>query len=258
METKSTGSKNTFSYLVKVDFSGPENLDAYNLHTHFAKLIQEMLRVDRDIIVDTTKEGKVWTNHRELPIGNNFTEAFNVTQGTRNDKPRIIMYTEIKTEKWKYFKGDDGIFCYLCQNNIFIQIDQFDAEETGFIGYVLEIHPTLTRKEELVKEYQTGLAEVKATDDWEVEEWKSKNPSPLEESNDLLPKFNMFTWNYKLGDASNRMEAIILAIRAKQKDTVYMKCLMAAGYEQGIFDRGVFVSNGIHIKEGPNFLKNLL
>eukprot|EP00957_Ditylum_brightwellii_P079546 6048491-Ditylum_brightwellii.AAC.1 len=33
---------------------------------------------------------------------------------------------------------------------------------------------------------------------------------------------------------------------------------MAAGYKQGIFDRGVFIPYGICIKEGPEFLKNLL
>eukprot|EP00957_Ditylum_brightwellii_P139085 10601261-Ditylum_brightwellii.AAC.1 len=33
---------------------------------------------------------------------------------------------------------------------------------------------------------------------------------------------------------------------------------MAAGYKQGIFDRGIFIPYGIHIKEGSEFLKNLL
>ena len=74
--------------------------------------------------------------------------------------------------KWKDFKGDKGIFCFMHQNNIFVRINQLNAEETEIVGYVLEIHPTLTKKEELVTEFQTGLAEVKATDDREVEEWK--------------------------------------------------------------------------------------
>eukprot|EP00957_Ditylum_brightwellii_P173068 13176018-Ditylum_brightwellii.AAC.1 len=47
-------------------------------------------------------------------------------------------------------------------------------------------------------------------------------------------------------------------MRAKHKDTVYLKCLMAAGYEQGFFNRGIFIPYGIQIKEGPGFLKNLL
>ena len=62
----------------------------------------------------------------------------------------------------------------------------------------------------------------------------------------------------RFGDNSNKVESCILAIRAKCTDTMYLKCLMAAGYKQGIFDRGVFIPHGIQIKEGSEFLKNLL
>eukprot|EP00957_Ditylum_brightwellii_P174859 13313987-Ditylum_brightwellii.AAC.1 len=58
MPTKATGAKTTYSYLVKVDFPGPENSDAFNLRKHFAKLMQEMLRVDRDVIIGATNKGK--------------------------------------------------------------------------------------------------------------------------------------------------------------------------------------------------------
>eukprot|EP00957_Ditylum_brightwellii_P138787 10579192-Ditylum_brightwellii.AAC.1 len=57
--TKATGAKTTFSYSVKVNFPGPENLDAFNLHKHFAKLMQEMIRADRDVVVGVTIKGKV-------------------------------------------------------------------------------------------------------------------------------------------------------------------------------------------------------
>eukprot|EP00957_Ditylum_brightwellii_P010222 772869-Ditylum_brightwellii.AAC.1 len=79
-ETKVTSAKITYSYSVKVDFPGPENSDAFNLHKHFAKLMQEMIRVDRGVIVGATTKGKYWTNPRELPMGNNFTKIFNVNQ----------------------------------------------------------------------------------------------------------------------------------------------------------------------------------
>eukprot|EP00957_Ditylum_brightwellii_P129639 9889380-Ditylum_brightwellii.AAC.1 len=70
--------------------------------------------------------------------------------------------------------------------------------------------------------------------------------------------FSIFMWNYKFGDTPDRVEAVVLAIRSKHKDAVYLNCLMAAAYEQGLFDRGSFIPYGIQIKEGLDFLKNLL
>eukprot|EP00957_Ditylum_brightwellii_P006958 526807-Ditylum_brightwellii.AAC.1 len=96
---------------------------------------------------------------------------------------------------------------------------------------------------------------VKALEEREVDKWKMQNLTLLEGDNNLVPKFNMFTWNYKFGNTPKRVEAIILAIRAKRKDIVYLKCLIAAGYAQGIFDREVSSHTEFKSKRVQNSLK---
>eukprot|EP00957_Ditylum_brightwellii_P089513 6816023-Ditylum_brightwellii.AAC.1 len=132
----------------------------------------DMLRVDRNITVGTNTEANAWAIPQELPTGKVFSKVFSVKQETRNNNLRIIMNADIKTVwKWQDLKGDRCIYQYLWKNNIFFRINQFDSEEkTDIVGYILELHPTLVCKEELVSKLKVGLEEAKATNNRDVDE----------------------------------------------------------------------------------------
>eukprot|EP00957_Ditylum_brightwellii_P064630 4905080-Ditylum_brightwellii.AAC.1 len=51
----------------------------------------------------------------------------------------------------------------------------------------------------------------------EVEKWKQENNIGDMEEKNVVPKYSLFTWNYKLGDNLDRVETTLLAIRAKKK-----------------------------------------
>eukprot|EP00957_Ditylum_brightwellii_P094118 7165514-Ditylum_brightwellii.AAC.1 len=127
--------------------------------------MQEMIATDRDVIISANTGHTTWTSSRDLPVGEAFNRAFAMKQKMHNNKSRIIMYVEVKTSwKWKGFEGDKGIYKYLRQNNIFLQMNQFDSEETGIVGYLLDLHGKLVRKEDLVLELTIELATIKTTD----------------------------------------------------------------------------------------------
>eukprot|EP00957_Ditylum_brightwellii_P030748 2329780-Ditylum_brightwellii.AAC.1 len=59
-----------------------------------------MISVDRDIIIGANTEGNAWASPKDLPTGETFNKAFAMKQEMQNDKPGIIMFTEIK-RSWK-------------------------------------------------------------------------------------------------------------------------------------------------------------
>eukprot|EP00957_Ditylum_brightwellii_P077596 5896077-Ditylum_brightwellii.AAC.1 len=61
---------------------------------------------------------------------------------------------------------------------MFMQIDQFNREDTGITGFVFELHATLVQKEELAHKIREVLKCVKVEGDNAVEAWQGKNPDP--------------------------------------------------------------------------------
>eukprot|EP00957_Ditylum_brightwellii_P087493 6660028-Ditylum_brightwellii.AAC.1 len=117
--------------------------------------MQEMIMADRDVILAANIRGTAWTSPRDLPVREAFCKAFATKQEMRNNKPRIIMYVE------------------------------FDSEETDIVGYLLDLHRMIVRKEELVSELTIRLATVKTKDEKEIDKWKTANPPPLEGDSNL-------------------------------------------------------------------------
>eukprot|EP00957_Ditylum_brightwellii_P067475 5122003-Ditylum_brightwellii.AAC.1 len=62
-------------------------------------------------------------------------------------------------------------------------------------------------------ELRDVLAIVDIKNDKEVEKWKEENNTGDMEEGNVVPKFSLFTWNYKFGDNPNRVETTLLAIR---------------------------------------------
>eukprot|EP00957_Ditylum_brightwellii_P108776 8297659-Ditylum_brightwellii.AAC.1 len=136
----------------------------------FSRLMQELISTERELIVVATKLQEMWSTTQDLPTGNTFNKAFNVKQETQNYKPRVVMYCILKSNwRWKDLKGNNGVFRYIKQRSIFIWIDQIDTKETGIVRFVLKLHTTLVRKEELVQEPKIGLAKNKVEGDKTVD-----------------------------------------------------------------------------------------
>eukprot|EP00957_Ditylum_brightwellii_P196950 15004705-Ditylum_brightwellii.AAC.1 len=72
-------------------------------------------------------------------------------------------------------------------------------------------------------EMRDVLAIVDVQNNKEVEKWKEENNIGNMEEKIVVPKFSLFTWNYKFGDNPDRVETTLLAIRAKRKDAEYLR-----------------------------------
>eukprot|EP00957_Ditylum_brightwellii_P047285 3592342-Ditylum_brightwellii.AAC.1 len=80
--TNTTGANMYFIYTVSIDFPVPNNKDKFNMHQAFTRLMQELIRADRELIVVATKVEDTWTTTQDLHTDNAFNKAFNVKQET--------------------------------------------------------------------------------------------------------------------------------------------------------------------------------
>eukprot|EP00957_Ditylum_brightwellii_P150269 11443841-Ditylum_brightwellii.AAC.1 len=130
----------------------------------------------RNIVIGGSISNNKWSAVNKLLLGNKFSKHFTTHQETRKEKPQIVMYANIKTA-WRGtdLKGGNGVLQYLRKHNIFLQIDQFNAEETGIAGFILKIHGTLVKKAELTKDITEVLEKVQVLGDKIVDKRKAAN-----------------------------------------------------------------------------------
>eukprot|EP00957_Ditylum_brightwellii_P100770 7680488-Ditylum_brightwellii.AAC.1 len=71
-----TGSKIIFTYQVKIDFQAPEAESKFNLMSNFSALMNKLLKLERSIVIGSSKGDEEWTTTRNLQPHLNFNEYF--------------------------------------------------------------------------------------------------------------------------------------------------------------------------------------
>eukprot|EP00957_Ditylum_brightwellii_P013313 1004435-Ditylum_brightwellii.AAC.1 len=115
--TNATGAKTFYNNNISINYPFPEKEERFSMRQCFSKLIQELLKLDQDMMAGSiTNEENNLSITRDLHTWDAFNKAFNVKQETQNNKLCVIMYVIIKsTWKWKDLKGDKCIFQYIKQ-----------------------------------------------------------------------------------------------------------------------------------------------
>lgn len=57
-------------------------------------------------------------------------------------------------------KFDSTVFAYLRKESIYVRVDHFETQTIGSPGFVIEVHPNLTRNEIFMEEVVSGLERV--------------------------------------------------------------------------------------------------
>eukprot|EP00957_Ditylum_brightwellii_P027012 2042886-Ditylum_brightwellii.AAC.1 len=81
--TNATGATTFYKYNVSIDYPVSENKDRFNMRQCFSRLMQELLRLDHNMIVGSIiNEKNNWNTTRGLHMGDTFSKAFSVKQET--------------------------------------------------------------------------------------------------------------------------------------------------------------------------------
>jgi molecular chaperone GrpE (heat shock protein) len=144
-------------------------------------------------------------------------------------------------------------------NKIYVNYDAFNTLNTSSPGFLINLHPTLTRKDNL----QTSLAEDMAKvpinrQNSVIKHWLDDNNETTTEAALPIPKFTLFTATRRFGYGENKVEAAVIVIETADKDAQYLKTILNFGYENKYLVHGIFVPTGIHLTTNPAVYKGLL
>eukprot|EP00957_Ditylum_brightwellii_P209426 15361716-Ditylum_brightwellii.AAC.1 len=126
-------------------------------------------------------------------------------------------------------------------------------------GFLIQLHPMLTRYKDLKYEWENLLKDPTVKENPVIEGWKTKNPHPegWKEGN-YITNINLAPAIKRFGGEGSRIKAKVLAIDYKVDDAEYLKTLLTTAYSKLGHISGQLVPHGIHLLEGSETYKNLL
>jgi hypothetical protein len=141
---------------VTIEFLVPKNSKVFHIRSEATRLFTKIKETDNDLKISVLNKNTKW-NVNEIPSGKEFENLFNAqyktnARGAGRAKIKCNLHTRSKFATLKY---ENAIFSYLEMNKIYVNYDAFNTLNTSSSGFLINLHPTLTRKDNL----QTSLAE---------------------------------------------------------------------------------------------------
>ena len=245
---------------VTIEFLVPKNTKVFHIRSEVTKLFTKIKETDNELKISVLNKNTKW-NVNEIPSGKEFESLFNAqyktsARGAGRAKIKCNLHTRSKFATIKY---ENAIFSYLEMNKIYVNYDAFNTLNTSSPGFLINLHPTLTRKDNL----QTSLAEDMAKvpinrQNSVIKHWLDDNNAITTEAELPIPKFTLFTATRKFGYGENKVEAAVIVIESADKDAQYLKTILNFGYENKYLVHGIFVPTGIHLTTNPAVYKGLL
>eukprot|EP00957_Ditylum_brightwellii_P052623 3989912-Ditylum_brightwellii.AAC.1 len=95
---------------------------------------------------------EVWKTQADIPTGAAFTTTFNIKQETPLREPsRVRVYITLFSKlRLNTIKIDNEVFAYLKKHSAYINPDIFKRNNVASPGIITTVHPTLTRKDDLL------------------------------------------------------------------------------------------------------------
>eukprot|EP00957_Ditylum_brightwellii_P211401 15366132-Ditylum_brightwellii.AAC.2 len=178
---------------------------------------------------DNTRE---WNDFAKLPIEAEFEQKFNLQHN---------IYTRTK------------------KKSIFLKPDKFSTKKTASPRFLIEIHPTLARKEQVLADLCTMLECAHVEDNKHAMKYINASYPDWEWEVGYrpVPFFTVTQANRKFGNGRNWVETTVLHIECAEEDALYMKVLLVHVYENDSHF-GKFIPNGCHLTHRAENYKNLL
>eukprot|EP00957_Ditylum_brightwellii_P206789 15350006-Ditylum_brightwellii.AAC.1 len=233
----------------------------YPLRKKFMELFERIQKNDPSFTIKETLGENLWSNPNKLPLGKEFKTTFKVRNSSNIWRtPRLALYcTFFSAKKVRDIKFEANLFSYLNGHKIFINYNYFETEEDGNPGFLIELYPKLTKKNNLASFMTKDSATVEFEDDptkdnrkgeeilKELTTFVEKFCPNRDKGKTMIPKFKLQKGMKKYSNGIKRVEAPVIIIKSTLQDAPYLKTLFNYGYETGQMTFGTFVPSGIHL-----------
>jgi len=205
---------------VKLEFITSEK-KSINLRAEFSNIFRKMKSVDTTLKIigkDTIQE---WCMPEDLPVNETFMEAFGVKQVNQQRRaPAVIMYFKTKSVmKLNTINYNPTVWAQVGLPGTYMKVDHFERDQTACPGFLIQVHPKMVWKENLVKEIQQAVKTVKVpVNNKIVTRWKSNHPKK-----DAHPSMPFLTLQPELRKMKGSQVEVLNVISA-QRDAELLKC----------------------------------
>eukprot|EP00957_Ditylum_brightwellii_P125113 9537573-Ditylum_brightwellii.AAC.1 len=98
-------------------------------------------------------------------------------------------------------------------------MDWFNCKEVASPGFIIDLHPKITRKDDLVAYLSMDLENVKMEKEKNIMDWMDEYYPDWDDDDTLsIPKFTIQTNSRKFGSGVGRVKTTVLAIEGAQED----------------------------------------
>eukprot|EP00957_Ditylum_brightwellii_P024079 1816190-Ditylum_brightwellii.AAC.1 len=108
-------------------------------------------------------------------------------------------------------------------------------------GFIVDIHPGLTRIEDYKKEVDESISNYAPPDNNIVTNWIKKQQKQQTDKPAIMPKFKVVKTTIKWVKNDNRIKTTVLKLLCAKKDGLYFKTLLANAFNSPNKPRGTFV-----------------
>eukprot|EP00957_Ditylum_brightwellii_P135140 10303449-Ditylum_brightwellii.AAC.1 len=91
-------------------------------------------------------------------------------------------------------------------------------QQMALPGSIIEVHPTLVRKEPLAEDLRDQLSVLKLRGNRVADEWEKKYRPEWTKETTLVPHFMVSTRARKFGNEANRVEIMVIHIESVEVD----------------------------------------
>jgi len=258
--------KRTHSFTMRVYFPPPRANTKFNPTASMRTFLTELVKHEPSILViNPVDKTQLIVKQDPLPTNEtDFKKYFTVSTDMRaaTKQQHIIIGCNLMSERTireiKFDKDKTAFMTWMKQEKIFIESDALGVNKTMSIGYLANLHPTLTNRTNLKHLLHAALEDIVIDAQLAVELDPELKPllATAKTNGDMfipaVPPFEIYTTRLTTGRDKDKVKTDIIGIKcasthAQLLKEFYSQLASPAHYEKQI---GVFISTGaVHLGE---------
>jgi hypothetical protein len=246
---------------IKIEYNVKEGT-TFGVRSSLIKTLEAMKKVDPTMAI-ISRTSKIYDKFTELPTGDKFTDEIKVSEyNPPRAATKITCYVILQSkEKFNVIKYDNKVMEFLKQNQVYIRVDNYNNSPVSIPGFLIKLHPSLTRIDNLTEELTDAIKELTINNDSEdFQEWAEAHkheydPETNAEGIHPVPHFRLTSGKRSFGGVTTN----VLLVECAKVDARFVKYVLTKIYNDPKLDtRGFFVPSGIHLIESPKLYTALL
>ena len=234
---------------------------AFNPRPKHLELLKLMKIADPTMIIKSSHDDTTWEKFVEFPMRDEYKKHFNMTEskpprGARKVTAHFQLQTKSRINTIKF---SSEVYNFLKANSIYLVIDHYEMQKIASIGYITEIHPTLTWLPTLEADLTTAMQQTQLPKS-DIDEWKAHTQITFDKENDdiQVPPFHLSKKAFAFGNGKMRIETQLLQVNCAVADAKFLKTLMSDTFLNGYMPTGTFLPAGLHLITDTATLKQKL